>query len=1004
MQDTKRRKLNPYQSKYKIGDIVRNVNGGCEYIVVKKDRKNNPVMTLIRRYRPWTNFYPYFLNISDCVLSSQTWRDNIKKGDSISCDFEGINMTCVVISRDEDLITIQPIGVRVVDSINIHSDRISHSNFQRNGENYEVFDSNKPWDHPMMHSNVSINIGGLWRAGIVLDSREDMLYVKPNYNDSGEWVKACDVKMEFQCVDSIYSEFEECGSYTKTITKPEYASIIKRMDEQGCLTVCMRNDTFREYCGISSYVLSSLLCMEHNPAKWVNYDDYTKHLSIHNILETFLRTGISRLSVFVHLTNSHIRKIMRLEATLRSKKLIKTKYTLVDGDKIKVSIWRPKNYKRRWLFWENAVHHKIIPSMLMISPFPEYPSGSLEDLTAQRGTCALPSNIMILNKCQTKIPLLPFQEQVVDLMIKKENKSWDDVFKWSTHMGKDYNIISGITCESNEESGGILGLKVGFGKTICTLGLVTKAGGSTLIVCKLSLIDQWIKEAHRFTNLTIGEVHGRKKKLVDNPNIVFTTYGTLVSQYRRGGCLRRPWDRVVFDESHTLKSAGTTVDACVSVNAYRRWCLSATPFVNGIFKNILFQLRILRVMGFSGNQMINSVTYDPHTTQNKMITTRIIDLIIRPRVDNIINVQVEWHTIGYNLSIPTLGLYNALFKVTLKKLQDLMNGYQFTKSYQKIKSYVNTLLICCNSPSLVPLYWWGELLNGESSSVNLNELNATLTEEESNFSKQVQKDLAKLNELTCCLCLEPLTRPTITKCNHMYCHDCIKMSLQYKNKCPQCRQIIKEEDLREIVNEPEKEEEDSEFINIKDPLGRKVRISKHIKKLYEQKEESPKIKILKDIMEDRKQVVVFSQFNSVLEYFHRQIGGSIITGRTTRNKRDKQMTEFSEGKTDIFFLSTKVADVGINLTSADTVVFLEPGIETTVQKQCIGRVKRIGQENNIKIYKLVTHDAIEGKVKDAMSDYNVSVRHIMNSGFTSATQSKKKKYAYLRCMIKLFKL
>ena len=57
MQDTKRRKLNPYKSKFQVGDIVRNIDGGSEYIVVKKDRKNNPALTLIRRYRPWTNMY-----------------------------------------------------------------------------------------------------------------------------------------------------------------------------------------------------------------------------------------------------------------------------------------------------------------------------------------------------------------------------------------------------------------------------------------------------------------------------------------------------------------------------------------------------------------------------------------------------------------------------------------------------------------------------------------------------------------------------------------------------------------------------------------------------------------------------------------------------------------------------------------------------------------------------------------------------------------------------------
>ena len=56
----------------------------------------------------------------------------------------------------------------------------------------------------------------------------------------------------------------------------------------------------------------------------------------------------------------------------------------------------------------------------------------------------------------------------------------------------------------------------------------------------------------------------------------------------------------------------------------------------------------------------------------------------------------------------------------------------------------------------------------------------------------------------------------------------------------------------------------------------------------------------------------------------------------------------------------------------------------------IGRVNRIGQQNDIKIHRIISNDLIEGKSEHIFKDYNVNVRHIMNDGYSSATQSRKK--------------
>ena len=134
------------------------------------------------------------------------------------------------------------------------------------------------------------------------------------------------------------------------------------------------------------------------------------------------------------------------------------------------------------------------------------------------------------------------------------------------------------------------------------------------------------------------------------------------------------------------------------------------------------------------------------------------------------------------------------------------------------------------------------------------------------------------------------------------------------------------------------------------------------------------------------------------------MGGCIVSGRSTRNRRDKEISKFTRGESKALFLSLKIADVGINLTAADTIIFLEPKMDTSVEKQAIGRVRRIGQQNDIKIHRIISDDVIEGKIQPIFTDYNIAIRHIMNSGCSSATQAKKKKSAYMRCMLQLFKL
>tara|TARA_B110000483_G_C18001883_1_gene467619 strand:+ start:391 stop:828 length:438 start_codon:yes stop_codon:yes gene_type:complete len=123
-------------------------------------------------------------------------------------------------------------------------------------------------------------------------------------------------------------------------------------------------------------------------------------------------------------------------------------------------------------------------------------------------------------------------------------------------------------------------------------------------------------------------------------------------------------------------------------------------------------------------------------------------------------------------------------------------------------------------------------------------------------------------------------------------------------------------------------------------------------------------------METRNKIVVFSQFNRVLEFYAALFDCSIITGKSTRKQRKHNLEQFKTGKCKMFCLSTKVANVGLNLEEGDTLVFVEPGLDQADEEQAIGRLQRIGQQKSIEIHNLFTSDTVEENVRARRYQYN----------------------------------
>lgn len=130
------------------------------------------------------------------------------------------------------------------------------------------------------------------------------------------------------------------------------------------------------------------------------------------------------------------------------------------------------------------------------------------------------------------------------------------------------------------------------------------------------------------------------------------------------------------------------------------------------------------------------------------------------------------------------------------------------------------------------------------------------------------------------------------------------------------------------------------------------------------------IKLIQDILTKNEKVLVFSQFTNMLDIFastlHKMnIKYYVITGETRKSDRQILVDNFNKNNdVNVFLISLKAGGVGLNLTSASNVIHYDLWWNLSVENQASDRTHRIGQKNNVTIYKLIMNDSIEEKIID----------------------------------------
>ena len=125
------------------------------------------------------------------------------------------------------------------------------------------------------------------------------------------------------------------------------------------------------------------------------------------------------------------------------------------------------------------------------------------------------------------------------------------------------------------------------------------------------------------------------------------------------------------------------------------------------------------------------------------------------------------------------------------------------------------------------------------------------------------------------------------------------------------------------------------------------------------------VNIINDIIsEEGEKVVVFSQWERMTrliakELEKKEIGFEYLHGGVPSEKRKNLVDNFMNEPSSRVFLSTDAGSTGLNLQSAATIINIDLPWNPAVLEQRIGRIYRLGQQNNIQVINLVTPDSIE---------------------------------------------
>ena len=141
-------------------------------------------------------------------------------------------------------------------------------------------------------------------------------------------------------------------------------------------------------------------------------------------------------------------------------------------------------------------------------------------------------------------------------------------------------------------------------------------------------------------------------------------------------------------------------------------------------------------------------------------------------------------------------------------------------------------------------------------------------------------------------------------------------------------------------------------------------------------------------------ILIFSQFTSMLDIIAKRfeeenISYYMLTGATSKENRIKMVMNFNEDDTNVFLISLKAGGVGLNLTGADMVIHYDPWWNVAAENQASDRTHRIGQDKVVSVFKLISKNTIEERIRELQKRKAKLADNILNGETISLSNLSK---------------
>ena len=551
-------------------------------------------------------------------------------------------------------------------------------------------------------------------------------------------------------------------------------------------------------------------------------------------------------------------------------------------------------------------------------------------------------------------------------------------------------------------------------------GLVN-APCTTLVVAPMSLLAQWHSEAERASKAgTLNSMvyYGSEKNAnlrdlcceanaATAPNVIITSYGVVLSEFgqiasRNGdrgahqGLFSLNFFRVILDEAHTIKNRQSkTARACYEIAADHRWALTGTPIVNRL-EDLFSLVRFLRVEPWNNFSFWRTFITVPFESKDFMRALDVVQTVLEPLVmrrtkdmktpDGQPLVPLPPKAIeivDIELSEAERNVYDYIFTRAKRSFQANVDAGTVMKAFTNIFAQILRLRQCCCHPVLVRNQ---EIVADEEAAAALADAAAGLGDDmdltslierftaetddaaDSNaFGAHVLQQIRDEAANECPICSEePMVEQTVTGCWHSACKKCLLDYIKHQTdrhevpRCFQCREVINSRDLFEVVRDDDPsvlggaQRISLQRLGVNASSAKVVELVKHLRAL---RREHPTMKS-----------VVFSQFTSFLTL----IEGSLtranvkflrLDGTMAQKARAAVLAEFQESaQFTVLLISLRAGGVGLNLTSAKRVFMMDPWWSFAVEAQAIDRVHRMGQEDEVKVYRFIVRGSVEERM------------------------------------------